>query len=63
MSPSLFSSYYKTAYNICYKAGLVSDWCWVNWDMMFKPVISLKSDVEISGGIGTVNDPFVVKTE
>ena len=63
MSPSLFSSYFKTAYNICYIGGLISDWCWVNWDMMFKPVISLKSDVEISGGIGTVNDPFVVKTE
>lgn len=63
MSPSLFSSYYKTAYNICYKGGRISDWCWVNWDMMFKPVISLKSDVEISGGIGTINDPFVVKTE
>ena len=63
MSPSLFSSYYKTAYNVCYNIGRVSDWCWVNWDMMFKPVISLKSDVEISGGIGTINDPFVVKTE
>ena len=62
MSPSLFSSYYKTAYNVCYNIGRVSDWCWVNWDMMFKPVISLKSNVEISGGIGTINDPFVVKT-
>ena len=27
-----------------------------------RPVINLKADVEISGGIGTVNDPFIVKT-
>ena len=27
-----------------------------------RPVINLKSDVEISGGIGTINDPFIVKT-
>ena len=27
-----------------------------------RPVINLKADVEISGGIGTVNDPYVIKT-
>ena len=27
-----------------------------------RPVINLKSDVEISGGIGTINDPYIVKT-
>ena len=27
-----------------------------------RPVINLKSDVEISGGIGTINDPYVIKT-
>ena len=27
-----------------------------------RPVINLKSDVKISGGIGTVNDPYVVDT-
>ena len=27
-----------------------------------RPVINLKADVEISGGMGTNNDPFVVKT-
>ena len=25
-----------------------------------RPVISLKADVEITGGIGTANDPFVI---
>ncbi len=28
-----------------------------------RPVISLKSNVEISGGIGTINEPFMIKTE
>ena len=27
-----------------------------------RPVINLKSDVEITGGIGTTNDPYVIKT-
>ena len=27
-----------------------------------RPVINLKADVEISSGIGTVNDPYVIKT-
>lgn len=28
-----------------------------------RPVINLKADVEISGGVGTSNDPFIIKTE
>ena len=27
-----------------------------------RPVINLKANVEISGGIGTVNDPYIIKT-
>ena len=30
--------------------------------LVLRPVINLKSDVKISGGIGTVNDPFVIDT-
>ena len=34
------------------------------WDVQtflgVRPVINLKSDVKISGGIGTVNDPFII---
>lgn len=26
-----------------------------------RPVINLKADVKISGGIGTINDPYVVE--
>ena len=35
---------------------------WVPGGYGVRPVINLKSDVEISGGIGTINDPFIVKT-
>ena len=35
---------------------------WVTSGSGVRPVINLKSDVEISGGIGTINDPFIVKT-
>ena len=35
---------------------------WVASGRGVRPVINLKADVEISGGIGTVNDPFVIKT-
>ena len=28
----------------------------------YRPVINLKADVEISGGIGTINDPYIIKT-
>ena len=27
-----------------------------------RPVINLKADVEITSGIGTINDPYVIKT-
>ena len=35
---------------------------WVTNGYGVRPLINLKSDVEISGGIGTINDPFIVKT-
>ena len=34
---------------------------WVASGFGVRPVINLKSNVEISGGIGTVNDPYVIK--
>ena len=36
---------------------------WTSNSFGIRPVINLRSDVEISGGIGTSNDPFVIKTE
>ena len=35
---------------------------WVTSGYGVRPAINLKADVEISGGIGTVNDPYIVKT-
>ena len=35
---------------------------WVTSNLKLLPVINLKSNVEISGGIGTINDPYIVKT-
>ncbi len=34
----------------------------VDYGKYVKPVINLKSDVKISGGIGTVNNPYMVDT-
>ena len=36
---------------------------WTSNSFGIRPVINLKADVEISGGTGTSNDPFVIKTE
>ena len=35
---------------------------WLDYEASVMPVINLNSDVEIAGGIGTQNEPFVVKT-
>ena len=35
---------------------------WVTSTLNLLPVINLKANVEISGGIGTINDPFIIKT-
>ena len=36
---------------------------WLSGSYGIRPVINLKADVEISGGIGTINDPYIIKTE
>ena len=63
MTPSIYGSISQVADTygffgdgIVYSYGVATS-------LNIKPVISLKSDIEISGGIGTINDPFVVKTE
>ena len=62
MSPSHFAA----------AGGAARDWrllsvgsltgTWVIDDYAARPVINLKSDVKITGGTGTANDPFVVNT-
>ena len=34
----------------------------VDYGRYVKPVINLKPDVKLSGGIGTVNNPYVIDT-
>ena len=63
MTPSIYGSISQVADTLAfYSDGIVRSYD-VATSLNIKPVISLKSDVEISGGIGTINDPFVVKTE
>ena len=35
---------------------------WISYDSGVRPVINLNANVEITGGIGTQNEPFMVKT-
>ena len=36
---------------------------WSTYELATRPVINLKADVKISRGIGTINDPYIIKTE
>ena len=62
MSPYRFNPS-GSASSVWYVGGTGNfDYGWVSGGNGVRPVINLKSDVEISGGIGTINDPFIVKT-
>ena len=67
-------NYYTMTPKLFYSTGM-APYVWVmdgnddnfgEWrigsNISVRPVINLKSDVEITGGIGTINDPFVIKT-
>ena len=62
MSPSSFDSTWGVAreWNLT-STGYLSSWA-VTYSLGVRPVINLKSDVKITGGTGTDNDPFVVDT-
>ena len=62
MTPSYYNQY-ECGYVMAYDAsGIISVGGCTKYQEGMRPVINLKSDVEISGGIGTVNDPYIVKT-
>ena len=63
MSPAMFDKNYTFAkvWNQ-YKDGYLRYLNYVTRDYGIRPVINLKSDVKITGGTGTANDPFVVYT-
>ena len=63
MSPTSFSAAYGAALEwFGHSDGSLSGWWGVNNSLGVRSVINLKSDVKITGGIGTANDPFVVET-
>ncbi len=62
MSPSFFSATDgNTARGwVENSAGFIDYWSWVPGWNGARPVINLKADVRISGGIGTANEPYVI---
>ena len=63
MSPFYFGATDTGAYEFNqYSTGAAGHaWVTATW-LGLRPVISLKSDVEISGGVGTSDNPYIVKT-
>ena len=63
MSPSTFNVSYSMG-RLFYQigSGYIHIHGWPTSTLGVRPVINLKSDVKISGGTGTANDPFVVDT-
>ena len=63
ISPSLFNALSGYGYEwMLHSAGYLVNWWGVTGSLGIRPVINLKSDVKIIGGIGTSNDPFVIDT-
>ena len=63
MSPSIFNAGYGNAGAWYFHgSGYLYLWTFVTSNYGVRPVINLKSDVKITGGIGIANDPFVVET-
>ncbi len=61
MSPSYFTASHGRASEwFLYSAGYLYPWSWVTGSYGARPVINLKFDTLISGGIGTSSDPFIV---
>ncbi len=63
MSPSFFNAS-DTGAGEFYagSAGYASHWGIVTYALGVRPVINLAADTPITGGIGTQNDPYIVKT-
>ena len=62
MSPYVFNSTVPATYNIVStSSGFISNAYIKDTTRSIRPVINLKVDVEISGGIGTINDPYTIK--
>ena len=61
MSPAYFNFTWNDAFNIIQNSeGYLNSWWSVSFSLGARPVINLKSDVKIAGGIGTSSDPYSV---
>ncbi len=61
MSASHFDPQYAIALNVSYASDRLNMVQCNTYSLGIRPVINLKSDVKITGGIGTTNDPFVIE--
>ncbi len=63
MSPSYYDSGFSVArFFYVIKDGTLHNGSLSSNDRGIRPVINLRADVEITGGIGTKNSPYVIKT-
>ena len=63
MTPTNYNASWKNANNwVMSDSGIVYSGGHIGRSYGIRPVINLKADVEISGGIGTANDPYIIKT-
>ena len=61
MSPSFFNGTYAHVFNVGSVGSLVGNY--VGNDAGARPAVSLKSDVTITKGNGTINNPYVIKVD
>ena len=62
MTPKSFSKFHNSVLGYFPRGGSgYIDADRINYNFSVRPVINLKADVKISGGIGTINDPYVVE--
>ena len=62
ITPCAFNTTWGDARNWnLHNAGNLNPWWGVNYSLGVRPVINLKSDVKISKGVGTANDPYHIK--
>ena len=63
MSPRIFNVDSTTANEFYADSTGYANYYWVTSTVGVRAVINLKSDIQISKGIGTKNDPYIVKVE
>ena len=64
MTPLKYDKSYLTVdVMIADSSGNIDGWTPVNYSYYVRPVINLKANVKIIGGIGMSNSPFIIETK